>query len=293
MKCYLNGNIVDEAEAKISIYDRSYLYGEGVFETLRCYDAKPAFLPRHFRRLQNNCASLQIPLHIKIEKLGEEVQKLLNANGQKEAVVRLTISCEGAAFGIQKPSGMKTNLSIFSRPLQIDPKIYETGVEVAIPNSVINDAPQLAGIKSTNYLVKMKARDEAAVLGVHESLLINEKGYIIEGSRTNLFSVKNGVVLTPPLSDGLLPGITREVLIEIIRKKNIPFEEVHFTREMLKEVDELFLTGSTTEVLGIHTVRNVIKMKRAAVPVVPLQRDAVPLLTSVLHRAYQERAKNE
>ncbi len=280
MKCFLNGQLVDEAQARVSIFDRSYLYGEGVFETLRSYDGHVAFLDRHYNRLKKNCEALCIPLQVDVKTLGEWFEKTLRANDLKEASVRLTLSSQGASTGLAKPKSMPVNLSIFCSPITIDLHLYQTGVETAITTSVINDEPKIAGIKSTNYLTKMRARDEAVATGVYEGLLTNSAGYIIEGSRTNLFLVQQGILLTAPFSDGLLPGVTREVVLELAAELGIALRETHITKELLQTADELFLTGTTTEIMGIHTVRGVTKKSKTPGPV-----------TQSLHQAYCAKIK--
>lgn len=257
MKSWLNGKQIDETEATISIFDRSYLYGEGVFETLRCYQGRPAFLARHLRRLQKNCQKLEIPFDYSEEELLTAVDQLLQANQLQEAVCRMTLSTVGATFSVDRPKNPKINLSIFCRPVTLDAKLFDTGVKVLALTSFVNDSPATANIKSTSYLTKMLARAEASKAGVYETLLRNNCGFWVEGNRTNFFIVSGGVVLTAPISDGLLSGITREVILEILQEEKIPHREDHITDNMLKEAEEIFLTGSTSEVMPVCEVAGI------------------------------------
>ena len=263
MKAWINNRLIEESEATVSMFDRSYLYGEGVFETLRCYDDKPAFLDRHYQRLSKNCKRLEIEMPLSEKQFSEAIHALTSANQIKEAVVRITVSTVGASFGVGRPKNPQTGATLFCRPIELDQKLFETGVKVLPLQSLINDSPEIAGIKSTSYLTKMLARAEASKAGAYESLLKNSKGHWVEGSRTNFFIVLDRVVITPPLSDGILNGITREVVLEIAAEKKIPHREEHVTDLMLQNAEEIFLTGSTSEVMP---VREVIGLCRKEIP---------------------------
>lgn len=254
MKVWLNGELVEEKEARISVFDRAYLYGEGIFETLKAYGGKPAFAGRHYRRLRSNCEKLGLPLPLNEKEFAEALAQTAAANHLKEAAVRITVSTVGASFGVKRPEKAPSNVTVFAAPVAIDPIFFETGVRVKCLTTFSNDPLATAGIKSTSYLTKMLARAEADKEGVYETLLRNEKGFWVEGNRTNFFIVLDGAIVTPPLFDGLLPGITREVILEILEKEKIPFREDHVTSEMLGKAGEIFLTGSTSEVMPVCEV---------------------------------------
>lgn len=264
MKAWINGHLIDEEKALVSIFDRSYLYGEGVFEALMCYEGKPAFFSRHVARLKKNCAALQLNLSYSEKELAEGARKLLEANAFKTGALRWTFSHIGAAFGVVPPKNPPTNFTMFCRTIQIEPSLFENGVKILPLQEIHNDSSQTAGIKSTSYIIKMMARAKAGAAGAYESILKNEKGYWVEGSRTNLFTVHKGMVVTAPLKDGLLPGVTRDIVIEIIQKLDLPFREDHLTDASLKEAEEIFLTGSTSEVMPVCEVIGMAKKKVAA-----------------------------
>lgn len=254
MKIWLNGKIVDETAATVSVFDRSYLHGEGAFETLRCYDGRPLFLPEHFQRLLSTAQTLRLTLPLTVEDLRSAIGDLLRANDLKEAIVRFTFSAVGTLFGVDRPKNLPTNLSLYAVPIQIDPQLYEVGVRVVPIYEFTNDPPRIAGMKSTSYLTKMIARLKASDAGAYEALLKNREGYWVEGSRTNLFIVKTGSLLTPPLSDGLLPGITRQKVLEVAAQEKIPVQECHISSDDLEIADEIFLTGSGTEIMPVREV---------------------------------------
>ena len=233
---YLNNQFVDEAEAKISVFDRSYLYGTGVFETLRAYGGRPAWVFRHYQRLERSADALHLPLPFNHEQWSQVLAELLARNQLLESTIRATVS---------------DNTSIYCRPVNIDPKCYTQGVKILLCDNLRNNDAATAGIKSTSYLVKMLARQRAAEAGAYEAILKNQQDHWVEGSKTNLFVVQQGTVLTAPLPEGLLPGVTRDVVLEILRDNKIPCRETPITDNDLLKADEIFLTGSTTEVTPV------------------------------------------
>lgn len=259
MKVWINEQLVDEKEARIPLFDRAYLYGEGVFETLKTYAGKPAFVEKHYFRLRSNCEKLNIPLPLSEKEFAKGLMDVINANALSEAAIRITVSTVGASFGLQCPENASSNITIFASPITINPKFFETGVKVELLTTFTNDPVATAGIKSTSYITKMLARTRAAKDGVYETILRNEKGYWVEGNRTNFFIVSGDTVITAPLSDGLLPGITREMVLEILKEKKIPYKEDHITTEMIQNAKEIFLTGSTSEVMPVCEVLGVWK----------------------------------
>lgn len=254
MKIWLNGKIVDETKATVSVFDRSYLHGEGAFETLRCYGGQPAFLAEHFERLRSTAQTLRLALPLTLEDLRGAIGDLLRANNLEEAIVRFTLSAVGTLFGVDRPKNLPTNFSLYAVLIPIDPRLYETGVRVVPIHEFTNDPPRIAGMKSTSYLTKMIARLKAGDMKAYEALLKNREGYWVEGSRTNFFLVKQGGLETAPLSDGLLPGITRQNVLDIAAAEKIPVQERHITTADLETADEIFLSGSGTEIMPVREV---------------------------------------
>lgn len=259
-KIYINGKIVPEGEALISVFDRSYLYGEGVFETMRVYNGRPAFCDMHYHRLKANCEKLKIELPVDEYAFEHDVVKTINANKVKDAVVRVTISPVGLSIGLARPPKLSTNFVIIVRQFKGRPEeAYRRGVKIVLVESVFADDPDMAEIKSTNYLTKMIARLEVTGKKADEGLLQNRDGFILEGTATNLFVVKDGCLFTPPLSDGCLPGITRWVVMGLAEKLKIKCREKSIHLEDLRGVDEVFLTGSTSEILPVREIAGTFK----------------------------------
>jgi branched-chain amino acid aminotransferase len=250
---YINNKLVQEKEALISVFDRSYLYGEGVFETLRAYNGHVAFADLHYERLRKNCQRLNIDLPIDRHGFEKALNKTLSANNLKDAYIRVTVSPVGASFGLSKPKKMTTNFSIFCKEFKGRPKdLYEKGAKVIIVKSVPSDHPTMADLKSTNYLNKMLARDEVVTAGADEGIFCSTEGRILEGSATNIFIVKDGRLFTPPIKEGVLPGITRSVILNLAEASGLEVNEAPINMDEIKNCDEVFLTGSTAEVLPVR-----------------------------------------
>lgn len=259
-KIYINGKLVPEDSASISVFDRSYLYGEGVFETMRAYNGRPAFCDMHYHRLKANCEKLEIELPVDEYAFEHDVVKVVNANKLKDAFIRVTVSPVGLSAGLARPLKMATNFLIFARPFKGRPdETYKTGAKIIIVESVFADDPGVAEIKSTNYLTKMIARREVVSKKADEGIFQSRDGFLLEGTATNLFAVKKGRVFTPPLGDGCLPGITRWVVIGLAEELDIPCKETSLDKADLKGVDEIFLTGSTSEILPVREIVGVTK----------------------------------
>ena len=237
---YLNGRFVNLDSAQVSIFDSSYLYGEGVFETLRVYNGKPAFADRHYSRLRRNAEILGLSIAITSDSWPTILEELLIRNSTKDAAIRATFSRE--------------NISIFCKPVDINPALYSKGASLLLVDDLHNDSGTIAGIKSTNYLTQRLARACAERAGACEALLRNGQGHWVEGSKTNFFIIRNEKIITPPLDEGLLPGITREVLLEILKEKKILFEEKIILDIDLQQASEIFLTGTLTEVMSVSTL---------------------------------------
>lgn len=267
-RVYINGRFVPPARATISIFDRGYLYGEGVFETMRAYDGRVAFANLHYHRLRENCARLAIDLPLGEYAFERTLLQCLRVNRLRNAYLRLTVSPVGASYGIARPPTMATNVVIFCRAFQGRPRAtYQRGATIILVQSVHGDPPEIATVKSTSYLTRMLARMEIERAGADEGLLRDTRGRVLEGSATNLFLVRGGRLLTPPLSDGVLPGITRFVTLGLAESCRIPWREAHLTVRDLQRADEVFVTGSTTEILPVRQVRGLKTKARRPGPI--------------------------
>jgi len=259
MKIYLNGAIIDENKAAISVFDRGFLYGDGVFETMRSYGGKVFRLAEHLNRLYFSMKALKIRQRVSQREAEKVVYGLLEANGLKDASIRMTIS-RGASshrgLGIVKsePHTMVITAAKFvPRPAEY----YENGICADIARLRRNSRGFSSNLKALGYLDAIIARSEAANRGSFETIFLNEAGDVCEGSVTNIFMVKGNRVMTPSVSCGALPGITRKAVLELAPYAGLGTEEGAFTEEELKDSDEVFLTNSLVEIMPVSRIDDV------------------------------------
>lgn len=258
---HINGRVVPEGKAVVSVFDRGLNYGDGVFETIKAVDGAPAFLKEHLERLSNGVKSIGIRQRyfkdFLVEVKNGAIKKLLGANRltEGEAYLKIIVT-RGADSGGHAPSrGVRPAFIIMAKPLDSRSieRLKKKGVRAVL---IKGYPPMLPGIKSLNYLPSVLGKMEAAGRGAYEGIFVGEDGFIKEGTSTNVFIVSNGVIKTPPagkkgLSDGVLPGITRKAVIDIARNKKIPVKEAGISGKDLFGCDEAFLTNSIIEVVPL------------------------------------------
>jgi len=247
MMIYLNGNILPEAEAKISPADRGLLLGDGIFETMRAYGGRIFRLEAHLDRLTSGAKYLQIPIDVSSAALSQALTATLKANqlSQSDATLRLTLTRGASSRGLGLPSNPKPTMLISAAPLH---KTHFPPAKALITSIRRNQQSPLAKIKSLNFLDNILARQEATSQGFDEALLLNTEGQLAEASAANLFVFINDSVLTPPIHDGALPGVTRAVIFEIAKLLAIPIKESSLVRDDFAQADEAFLTNSIIEI---------------------------------------------
>lgn len=251
---YLNGSLVPRSQARISVFDHGFLYGYGLFETVRVYNGKIFLLERHVQRLLRGAEAIGLEGLDGIG-LAEACRDTLKANKLTDARLRLTVTNgESEALPWEGKPGVPT-VVVTARPYQgFSSEKYEQGFRVGIA-SVRRDAQSaVSGVKSVNYLVSLLARLEAARYGLDEALLLNEDGYIAEGGNSNVFFVRGSRLVTPSLGSGILPGITREVVTELADGLGIVVTEGTVGLGVIRQCDEAFMTSSVIEVMPLVAV---------------------------------------
>jgi branched-chain amino acid aminotransferase len=257
----LNGNITAEAYAVISVFDHGFLYGEGVYETLRTYQGEPFLFDRHMLRLRRSASMLALPIPLSDAEIDGRFRDTMHAAGldggpDREAYIRLLVTRGVGDLSYDLGVCPSPSIVIIVKP-QVDPPAdaYEHGVAVVIVSTVRNH-PETVNpmIKSNNLLNNALGMQEAVKRGGFEGVMRNYRGEIAECTTSNLFVVKNGAALTPPLAAGLLPGITREFLFEVGEERKIPVREAVLHDEDLFGADEAFLTSTTRELVPIVRV---------------------------------------
>jgi len=263
MKFYVvtEGILRAQDAAKVSIFERGYLYGDGVFDTMRSYNGKIFRFEDHLERLNKNAYALGIEWRMRPQELKALILKALKKNKLKDAYIRVSLSRGKAGLGAQPVKGVAPTFTIIVRPLKIYPQHwYKKGVEIMIGSTRRLSPGALDGkIKSMNYLNSILAREEAGFRRkpgrrVFETIMLSEEGYVTEGTFTNIFIVRDGKLITPPSYLGVLKGITRKVVLEIAGRLGIEITLTPFTNCDIYNAEECFLTSTGIEVMPVRMV---------------------------------------
>ena len=283
MLIYIDGEFLPKAEAKVSVFDHGLLYGDGVFEGIRSYNGRVFKLDEHLERLYDSAKSIMLEIPISIETMKETVLETLRRNHLREAYIRLIITRGVGDLGLDPDKCPKPSIIIIADKIVLYPqKFYEDGLEIVTASVRRNYAEAInPRIKSLNYLNNILAKIEGKQAGAEEVLMLNAEGYVVECSGDNIFWIKNGTLVTPPVHMGILEGVTRNSVIDIAREAGIRLEERVFTRHDLYIADECFLTGTAAEVIPV------VKIDRRAIG------DAQPgKITQRLIAAFRQYANN-
>jgi 4-amino-4-deoxychorismate lyase len=255
MFVYLNGKIVPKEEALISAYDHGYLYGVGLFETFRVYDGHIFLLDDHLQRLNDGLNSLLIEKCFTKEEVEEAVSDLLKANRFQNAYIRLNISAGWGELGLTVDPYVEPTVIIYSKPLPPPgSEIFEKKAQLL---KIARNTPEgNYRLKSHHFLNNILAKREIGNRMDVEGIFLTAKGDLAEGVVSNLFWVKDDTVFTPSIETGILNGITRQFVIQLVRQRGMRVQEGFFKPEALNDADELFITNSIQEVVGIHQWNN-------------------------------------
>ena len=253
LKIWLGDGLVDQADARISVFDHGLLYGDGVFEGIRVYQRKVFELEAHMRRLYESAKAIRLQIPMGLEQLSEAVQTTVRANGVVDGYIRLVVTRGVGSLGLNPFTCEQGCVFIIADKIQLYPEeLYEKGMKVISATTVRNHPLSLpAQVKSLNYLNNILAKIEALDSNVPEAIMYNHEGYVAEATGDNVFVVRRGVVCTPPVEAGSLEGITRNVVMQLARKEAMEVVEKNLTRCDLYICDECFLTGTAAEVIGV------------------------------------------
>jgi branched-chain amino acid aminotransferase len=254
---YVNGRISRGEDATISVFDHGFLYGEGIYEMMRTYDREPFLFDRHVRRLRASAALMQLTVPLSDDDLAGHVRETMGAHPDlDEAYIRILLT-RGVGELSYDPAVCPTpTLVIIVKPFQAPPAWkFTDGVDVALVSVRRNHPGALNPlIKSNNLLNNALAMQEALRRGADEALMQNQAGELVECAQSNFFLVRQGAVLTPPVSAGLVPGVTREFVLELAADLRLPHEETSLVPADLATADEAFMTGSSREVMPVVSV---------------------------------------
>ncbi|AEA47585.1 branched-chain-amino-acid transaminase [Archaeoglobus veneficus] len=252
---YINGEFVPESEAKVSVFDHGFLYGDGVFEGIRAYNGRVFKLKEHIDRLYDCAKVIDLQIPVTKEEFMDIILETLRRNNLRDAYIRPIVTRGVGDLGLDPRKCSRPMIIVITKPWgKLYGDLYEKGlkaVTVTVRRNAIDSLPP--NIKSLNYLNNILAKIEANAKGGDEAIFLDHNGYISEGSGDNVFIVKNGAVYTPPTLNNL-KGITRAVAIEIIQKLGIPFKETNLGLFDLYSADEIFVTGTAAEIAPITVI---------------------------------------
>jgi branched-chain amino acid aminotransferase len=258
-KIWLNHKLVPESQAMISVLDRGFLYGDGVYEAVRTYQGKIFRADHHWNRLDQSLQSIRLKIPWSHDFLTHACLATIQANGLHNALVRITISRGiGEVVGYDPFSCKQPTLTLIAMPVRKDlHQLWEKGVKIKIVNVRRNSIKSLSpAIKHTNALNGILAKMEAIDSKAFEGVFLNLEGYVAEGTISNICLVKKGVLKTPSLDCGILDGVTRHAVLELARKAKIKVLETKIKPSELYQADEVFLTSTTMETMPVVQVNN-------------------------------------
>ncbi|GIP41325.1 4-amino-4-deoxychorismate lyase [Paenibacillus sp. J31TS4] len=255
MKIWWNDKLVEEEQAVVSVYDHGFLYGMGLFETFRTYGGKPFLLRLHLERLAGGCRTLGICYQPDELKLREAVTMLLEANGWEDGYFRFTVTAGREALGLPAGDYEQPTVLLYAKPLPASARFEERARAIQRLETPRNTPEGGVRLKSLHYMNNLLGKRELAqypwAAGA-EGVFLDREGRLAEGIVSNLFYVQDGEVRTPSLDTGVLPGITRECILEICEEQGIPWREVLADWDELLEAEEVFLTNSIQELVPVH-----------------------------------------
>jgi len=279
MLVYLNGRFVPKEEATVSVFDHGFLYGDGIYETMRAYNGSLFLITRHLERLTHSAKAISLSLPMPLEEIEKALKETLRINNLTEAYVRLHVARGPGEIGLDPALCPEPTMVIMAKQFKDYPaEYYERGVSVAIVKTRRNHPLALdPSIKGTNFLNNILAKIESIRAGAYEGIMLNWEGFVAEGTICNIFMVKSGMLLTPALDIGILEGVTRGLVLDLAQKIHIPAREAAFRPQQLMDVDECFITNSTIEVMPVTIIDDK-----------PVGRGKPGPVTAALARAYKD-----
>ena len=253
MKVFVDGKFVDEKKAVVSVFDHGLLYGDGVFEGIRAYNGRVFKLSEHVDRLFYSAKAILLKIPMSHRAICAAVREACKRNKIRDGYIRLVVTRGAGTLGLDPNRCSKPQVIIIADKIQLYPEtFYKKGLEiVTVPTTRNHTNAVNPAIKSFNYLNNILAKIEAINAGCVEAIMLNSQGFVAECTGDNVFMLKGGQLLTPPLAAGALYGITRGVAIELAKSLGVEVTEPNLTRYDLYNADEVFITGTAAEVVPV------------------------------------------
>lgn len=250
---YLDGEFVPKRDAKISVFDHGLLYGDGVFEGIRSYDCLVFRLKEHLARLYESAHTIMLKIPLTLDEFTETIIETLKRNHLRDAYIRVVVTRGVGDLGLDPANCKQPSIFIITDKIILYPEsFYRNGMEI-ITVPTVRNLPEAINpaLKTLNYLNNILAKIEAKNSNYREALMLNHQGYVAECTGDNIFIIKKGIVQTPPTYLGALKGITRQAIMDLALRSDIPCQEKILTRHDLFNADESFLTGTAAEVIPV------------------------------------------
>ncbi len=256
LQVYIDGNFYPKSEAKISVFDHGLLYGDGIFEGIRAYDGIVFKLKEHIDRLYRSAHMIMLPIPIDREEMIERTLETLRRNKLRDAYIRLVVTRGKGDLGLNPRRCPKPTIIIITDSIMLHGNDAKENGIVALISWVKRDPVDATSheIKSLNYLNSILAKIEANIWGVDEAIVLDKNGFVCEGVAENIFMVKNGKLCTPPTYTGALHGITAQAVQDLAKKLGYDVEETIITPFQLFNADEVFFTGTASEIIPLREI---------------------------------------
>ena len=279
MKIFVNERMVDENKAAISVLDRGFLYGDGLFETMRSYKGEVLWLDRHLNRLYRSSEIIGMKINRDKKYLKYIIYKLIKVNDLKDAYIRLCVTRGKGRIGLETTAVRDQGLVVMAKKFEPYPdRLYKKGVSLKTSTIRRNEKSDTSKVKSLNYMDSILARIEAQREGADDALLLNTKGFVAESAVSNIFMIKRKSLITPSLDSGALPGITRETILSLAEELSLEPVEKHIKLDDLKRASEIFLSNSLMEVMPV-----------ASIDGKKIGKSTAGLVTKAIHKLYRNK----
>jgi branched-chain amino acid aminotransferase len=252
----INGEVMDPEEAKIPVMDRGFLFGDSIYETLITFDKKLFRLDKHLERLKNSARLLNMDITVSEKDIVNYLQKTVEASSAQNLKVRLVVTRGTGVLSLDPTGDYQNNIVVIAIPrAENPPEWYTEGVKAVIAD-IMRTSPKSVdpNAKSGNYLNNVMAYRQAREAGAFEAIMLNQKGHVTEATTSNIWVIKNGKIMTPPIESGLLQGITRTMLLASAKKKGYDISEQTLASEDIFDADEMFLTSTSRYIVPVVQV---------------------------------------